>query len=255
MFSIGVRAIYGMCHVAGLARTEAQTRFKPAVLVNVGTAHCCHHAHGICCRLACRLCDMTATLQSCVLSRPQSISALLTCSMPALCRGTSNVKLGPYCFDGVGGHILLRLRSSTTLHAGFILMTGTAAMEWTFQLGSDDGSYLYIDGNVIVANGGVPLRFAPTERDYKFWNLSIIHNLCDRVVLDGHGTSQHHEPHRGLIVAWPCVGAHGFVTKDGNVMLTPGLHAIRVDYFQRDAPADEADIEQGGLVLQVTALP
>ena len=39
--------------------------------------------------------------------------------------------------------------------------------------------------------------------------------------------------------------------KDGSVTLAPGLHALRVDYFQRDAPASDVNNEGGGLVLQV----
>ena len=42
--------------------------------------------------------------------------------------------------------------------------------------------------------------------------------------------------------------------KEGSVMLAPGLHALRVDYFQRDAPDYLVDVENGGLVLQVTLL-
>ncbi len=44
------------------------------------------------------------------------------------------------------------------------MMPGTVATKWTFQLGSDDGSYLYIDGNVVIANGGVLQQLASTVR-------------------------------------------------------------------------------------------
>ncbi len=63
---------------------------------------------------------------------------------------------------------------------------------------------------------------------------------------------QNHDMHHGLIVAGPCVGRHVFVYKHGSVTLSPGLHALRVDYFQRDAPDYLVDAENGGLVLQVT---
>ena len=47
------------------------------------------------------------------------------------------------------------------------MMPGTVATKWTFQLGSDDGSYLYIDGNVVIANGGVLLQPVSTVRTKK----------------------------------------------------------------------------------------
>ena len=94
------------------------------------------------------------------------------------------------------------LRSSATLCAGFIMMPGSAATEWTFQLGSDDGSYLYIDGNVVVANGGVLLRTATTVCAKKSWDDALIraarHNRAD-----GHGTLQHHDLHCELDVRGP----------------------------------------------------
>ena len=58
-------------------------------------------------------------------------------------------------------HVMLVLDAD----AGYITMPGTSATEWTFQLSSDDGSYLYIDGAVLIANGGKPLRIPSHVHD------------------------------------------------------------------------------------------
>ena len=68
---------------------------------------------------------------------------------------------------------------------GQIMVTGSGNQNVTFYLGSDDGSRLYIDGTLVVDNGGL----------------------------------------------------HGFQTLSGLSTLSPGLHNIEVQYFERNGGA------------------
>ena len=41
--------------------------------------------------------------------------------------------------------------------AGYLTLNASATANYTFRLGSDDASYLVIDGTMIINNQGVPL--------------------------------------------------------------------------------------------------
>ena len=137
--------------------------------------------------------------------------------------------------------------------SGYMSIPGNSSANFTFTLASDDGSMLYIDGALVVNNTGAGLRqgwcssacACVTEtscnpvQDHNSCavaanlpQVTVLVHRCAMPTLVSHilGGIRH--------VFWTArassshTGTHGFSpAPTGTLLLTPQLHAIRVEYF------------------------